>query len=255
MSGFWSKEAVLGAAEETALHGDALAWAGWLVLVAGLLTGVVTAAYATRTWLLVVPTRREVPADVALVSADGGAERGADGDLRPPDVPAPAPVAVEPVAPVPVAMTAPLVLLAIPAAAGGLLLLGPVVPGEVHLSVATGVLAAALSVLGVAAAVLVARRHPDPVDALPPLLRRAFTSGFGVDAATDRVVVRPVAALAKVVVAGDRHVIDAYVRGAAASARLAGAGLRRTQTGVVTGYLSWLAVGAVVVAVAGVGLR
>jgi NADH-quinone oxidoreductase subunit L len=91
MSGFWSKEAVLGAAEETALHGDALAWAGWLVLVAGLLTGVVTAAYATRTWLLVVPTRREVPADVALVSADGGAERGADGDLRPPDVPAPGP--------------------------------------------------------------------------------------------------------------------------------------------------------------------
>ena len=38
-AGFFSKEAVLGAAEETALHhGPVAAWAGWLVLVAGLLT-------------------------------------------------------------------------------------------------------------------------------------------------------------------------------------------------------------------------
>ena len=53
LSGFWSKEAVLGAAEETALHdGPVATWAGWLVLVTGLLTVAVTAAYATRLWLM-----------------------------------------------------------------------------------------------------------------------------------------------------------------------------------------------------------
>ena len=44
---------MLGAAEEAALHeGPVASWAGWLVLVAGLLTVAVTAAYVTRLWLL-----------------------------------------------------------------------------------------------------------------------------------------------------------------------------------------------------------
>ncbi|SCE29726.1 NADH-quinone oxidoreductase subunit L [Streptomyces sp. PalvLS-984] len=53
-AGFFSKEAVLVAAEHTAF-GDrdvAPAAAGWTVLVAGLLAAVLTAAYATRLWLL-----------------------------------------------------------------------------------------------------------------------------------------------------------------------------------------------------------
>ncbi len=52
-AGFFSKEAVLVAAEHTAL-GDrtvAPAGAGWTVLVAGLLTALLTAAYALRLWL------------------------------------------------------------------------------------------------------------------------------------------------------------------------------------------------------------
>jgi len=249
LSGFWSKEAVLGAAEQTAVEGGALAWAGWLVLVTGLVTGLVTAVYATRTWLLVVPASRGV---AVVVSADGATERAADGDLRPPDVQPSPPVAL---APVPVAMTAPLVLLSVPAAAGGLLLLGPVVPGAVHLSGVTGGLAAGLAVLGVAVALVATRQHRDPAHALHPLLHRAFAAGFGFDTASRWVVVRPVSLLARLVAAGDRDVVDAYVRAAATSARWAGAALRRTQTGVTTGYLTWLAVGAVVVAVAGVGLR
>ena len=152
-------------------------------------------------------------------------------------------------------MTGPLVLLSVPAAAGGLLLLGPVVPGAVHLSAVTGGLAAGLSVLGVAFALVAARQQADPVLALHPLLRRAFAAGFGFDTASHWVVVRPVSLLSRGVAAGDREVIDAYVRAAATSARWAGLALRRTQTGVTTGYLTWLAVGAVVVAVAGVGLR
>ena len=253
LSGFWSKEAVLGAAEAAG------GWTGHLVLVTGLVTGLVTAVYATRTWLLVVPGAGSGD-ELALVSAGGVAERAADGDLRPPEVGAAGvgllgPVAVEVVEPVPLAMLAPLLLLAVPASLGGLLLLGPVVPGAVHLSAVTGGLAAGLSLIGVVATALLARTRPDPVLALAPRLRGAMAAGFGVDAATRAVVVRPVRALAGLVAAGDRDVVDAYVRGAAASVRGAGWALRRTQTGGTTGYLTWLAVGAVVVAVAGVGLR
>ena len=129
------------------------------------------------------------------------------------------------------------------------------VPGAVHLSAVTGGLAAGLSLIGVVATALLARARPDPVLALAPRLRGAMAAGFGVDAATRALVVRPVRALAALVAAGDRDVVDAYVRGVAASARGAGWALRRTQTGGTTGYLTWLAVGAVVVAVAGVGLR
>ncbi|WP_415951206.1 NADH-quinone oxidoreductase subunit L, partial [Streptomyces sp. KLOTTS4A1] len=53
-SGFFSKESVLGAAEHTATGHSAFApaAAGWTVLVAGLVTALLTAAYATRLWLL-----------------------------------------------------------------------------------------------------------------------------------------------------------------------------------------------------------
>jgi len=57
-SGFWSKESIAGAAYETATHsGSAKAvlqpppsGIGWLVLIATLLTGFLTAAYCLRTW-------------------------------------------------------------------------------------------------------------------------------------------------------------------------------------------------------------
>ncbi|MGD9483782.1 NADH-quinone oxidoreductase subunit L [Streptomyces sp. TRM70308] len=63
-SGFFSKEAVLGAAEHTAVDPDAgiPALAGWIVLVAGLVTAVLTAAYATRLWLLACRGEAATPA-------------------------------------------------------------------------------------------------------------------------------------------------------------------------------------------------
>ncbi|WP_461030382.1 NADH-quinone oxidoreductase subunit 5 family protein, partial [Streptomyces sparsus] len=53
-AGFFSKEAVLAAAEHAALEPTAAvpAGAGWLVLTAGLATALLTAAYAARLWLL-----------------------------------------------------------------------------------------------------------------------------------------------------------------------------------------------------------
>ncbi|MFD3802318.1 NADH-quinone oxidoreductase subunit L [Streptomyces sp. NPDC058611] len=53
-AGFFSKEAVLVAAEHAATGHSEFApiAAGWLVLVAGVLTALLTAAYATRLWLM-----------------------------------------------------------------------------------------------------------------------------------------------------------------------------------------------------------
>ena len=65
LSGYWSKEAVLGAAEE-GIHG-AQPWTGWLVLVVGLVTALVTAAYCARAWWLVV---RETPAEAHAEMAE-----------------------------------------------------------------------------------------------------------------------------------------------------------------------------------------
>ncbi|GAA3492751.1 NADH-quinone oxidoreductase subunit L [Streptomyces cremeus] len=68
-AGFFSKEAVLVAAEHTALGDSATSpiGAGWIVLIAGLLTALLTAAYATRLWLLAF--RGHGPAAPALPQA------------------------------------------------------------------------------------------------------------------------------------------------------------------------------------------
>jgi NADH-quinone oxidoreductase subunit L len=125
----------------------------------------------------------------------------------------------------------------------------------VHLSAVTGVLAVLLSLAGAAGAVVLARRHGDPVAVIPHGARALLADGFRIDAVHDRLVVRPVRVLARVVTGADRDVVDAYVRGGAALTRGAGRGLRRASTGVATGYLTWVVVGAVLAAVAGVTLR
>jgi NADH-quinone oxidoreductase subunit L len=232
LSGFWSKEAVLGAAETTALDGGvdgagSLAWAGWLVLVVGLITGFVTAAYATRAGLLVVPARTE-------------ASQPASQRERP----------------VPATMSWTLLALGVPTAAAGLVLIGPVVPGAIHLSAVTGALATTLTLAGVVAATAAERSASgDPVLVLPDRLRGWFAGGFGVDAAQRALVVRPTLLSARAVTVGDHDVVDAYPRAGVLLARWAGAALRVTQTGRTSGYLGALAAGAVVVALAGVGLR
>jgi NADH-quinone oxidoreductase subunit L len=289
LSGFWSKEAVLGAAELTALDGGvdgagSLVWAGWLVLVAGIVTGFVTAAYATRAWVLVVPALSEVPVEssgASLVTDDSPSASAL-----------PSPTRRDPLLhlPVPPAMSWTLLALAVPTVLAGLLLLGPVVPGRIHLSSATGALATTAALLGVVAAGAAERlagrravpdRVPaagvpvagapaagapvpvgsaddvrgDPVLVLPARVRAWFAGGFGFDAAYRALVVRPTWKLARGVTVGDHDVVDAYPRAGALLARWVGAVLRLTQTGRVTGYLGVLAAGAIIVAVAGVGLR
>ena len=54
----WFAYAPLGAGTHSA---GVPAWTGWLVLISGLLTAAVTAAYATRTWLVTFFGERRSP--------------------------------------------------------------------------------------------------------------------------------------------------------------------------------------------------
>ncbi|MEU5684908.1 NADH-quinone oxidoreductase subunit L [Streptomyces venezuelae] len=267
-SGFFSKEAVLGAAEHTATgHADAVPTAaGWIVLVAGLLTALLTAAYATRLWLLAFHGR-------GTQAPDHGRQ--------------------------PLAMTAVLWVLAVPSLVFGLAVgtlpdwfdghsLAPTLTTSV---LGTGValvgglvtygawrhttaLAARVPMGAVAATpdgdgarveVEAIATHtpaygdvasaPDPADPgrllLGPLHRHA-AAGFHLDAVYTALFVRPVRAAASLVRFLDREVVETYVRGAGAAPRWLGAAVRRAQTGNVQTYLSALLAGTVVLAVAAV---
>ncbi|MFB8211030.1 NADH-quinone oxidoreductase subunit L [Streptomyces sp. NPDC056010] len=267
-AGFFSKEAVLVAAEHTAL-GDrhvAPAAAGWTVLVAGLLAAVLTAAYATRLWLLAFRGR--------------GAEAPDHGRQ-------------------PAAMTAVLWVLAVPTIALGLSVgvIGDWFDGHRLVpSLTTAVLSTGVGLVG-GLVTYAAWRHttalaarvpmgsvvahpdaepalveieaieartaaygpagdaPDPADPgrllLGPLHRHAAT-GFHLDALYAALFVRPVQAAARLVRFLDREVVETYVRGSATGARWLGTAVRRAQTGNVQTYLSALLAGSLVLAVAAV---
>ncbi|MGW6571002.1 NADH-quinone oxidoreductase subunit 5 family protein [Streptomyces sp. NPDC054945] len=272
-AGFFSKEAVLVAAEHTATgHSDfAPSAAGWLVLVSGLLTALLTAAYATRLWLMAFRGR-------GAAAPDHGKE--------------------------PFAMTGVLWLLAIPSIGFGLAaesISGWFDNGELTPTLVTSVLgtgAAAIGAMltyalwqrasakvalaaaagtraaapaGTPAAVAAAESaaeapevaevthdHPavpagpaaDPGKAFLGPLHRHAAAGFHLDAVYDRLFVRPVRAAASLVRFLDREVVDTYVRGAGTGTQLLGSLVRRAQTGNVQSYLSALLAGAVVLAIA-----
>ncbi|RSN51438.1 NADH-quinone oxidoreductase subunit L [Streptomyces sp. WAC 04229] len=268
-SGFFSKESVLGAAEHVATgHTEhAPGAAGWTVLLAGLITALLTAAYATRLWLLAFHGR--------------GAEAPDHGRQ-------------------PVVMNAVLWALAIPSLAlGGLAfrLLPDWFDGQdLTPTLTTSVLGTGVALTG-GIVTYAAWRHttafaarvplgavaahpegdaarveaeaiashepaygnvasaPDPSDPgrllLGPLHRHA-AAGFHLDAVYTTLFVRPVQAGASLVRFLDREVVDTYVRGAVALPRWLGAAVRRAQTGNVQTYVSALLAGTVVLAVAAV---
>ncbi|MFJ4693616.1 NADH-quinone oxidoreductase subunit L [Streptomyces sp. NPDC088766] len=268
-SGFFSKETVLGAAEHVSTgHTEhAPAAAGWIVLVAGLLTAVLTAAYATRLWLLAfrghgaeAPDHGRQPLTMTVVlwvlaipslALGGFAYRSLpdwfDGrDLAP-------------------TLTTSVLGTGL-ALAGGLLLysawrhttaltarfpLGAVAAhpeGDAGLVEAEAIATHAPAYGDVASA-------PDPADPgrllLGPLHRHAAT-GFHLDALYTTLFVRPVQAAASLVRFLDREVVDTYVRGAGTLPRWLGAAVRRAQTGNVQTYVSALLAGTVVLVVAAV---
>ncbi|WP_121748616.1 NADH-quinone oxidoreductase subunit L [Streptomyces sp. E2N166] len=268
-SGFFSKESVLVAAEHvvTGHTEHAPGAAGWTVLVAGLITALLTAAYATRLWLLAFRGR--------------GAEAPDHGRQ-------------------PVVMNAVLWALAIPSLAlGGLAfrLLPDWFDGQdLTPTLTTSVLGTGVALVG-GIVTYAAWRHttaladrtplgavaahpegdaalveaeaiashkpaygdiayaPDPSDPgrllLGPLHRHAAV-GFHLDAVYTTLFVRPVQAGASLVRFLDREVVDAYVRGAGTLPRWLGTAVRRAQTGNVQTYVSALLAGTVVLTVAAV---
>ncbi|MET8728050.1 NADH-quinone oxidoreductase subunit L [Streptomyces parvus] len=267
-AGFFSKEAVLVAAEHTAL-GDrtvAPAAAGWTILIAGLLAAVLTASYAVRLWLLTFRGRgAEVP--------DHGKQ--------------------------PLAMTSVLWILTVPTIGFGLTagMLGDWFDGHgLTPSLTTAVLSTGVTLVG-GLVTYGAWRHttalaartpigavaahpgaepalveaeamtshtavygtiadaPDPADPgrllLGPLHRHAVT-GFHLDALYTMLFVRPVRAAARLVRFLDREVVDTYVNGTGSVTRLLGAAVRRAQTGNVQTYVSALLAGSLALAIAAV---
>ncbi|CAL9518231.1 NADH-quinone oxidoreductase subunit L [Streptomyces sp. enrichment culture] len=268
-SGFFSKEAVLGVAEHvvTGHTEHAPAAAGWIVLLAGLLTALLTAAYATRLWLL---------------AFRGSGTEAPDHGRQP------------------ITMTTVLWVLAVPSLAfGGFAFraLPDWFDGhDLTPTLTTSVLGTGVALVGgivtyatwrhttayaarvplgaVAAhpeadagqveAEAIASHEPaygdvahaaDPADPgrlLLGRLHRHAAVGFHLDAVYSALFVRPVRAGASLVRFLDREVVDTYVRGAGTLPRWLGAAVRRAQTGNLQTYVSALLAGTVVLAVAAV---
>jgi NADH-quinone oxidoreductase subunit L len=242
LSGFWTKEGVLGAAEEAAAGNAVIApWVGWLVLIAGLVTTALTGAYVVRLWL-----------------------RTFFGEYRGTAVPHDPPWL----------MRWPLLLLAVPAAVGGVLVfwrtdlwltadglhydpladqsLWPLLPGDQDflfsrhvLNPAVTILAVVLTLLGAVAVWWRWRRGQaaDPVPAIP-----LFANSFYLDAVQDALVVRPVTALAGAVRALDVRGVGGLVTGTGRGAF----GLGRTLAGAhargLGGYVTTALAGGVLLA-------
>lgn len=218
-SGFYSKDAILLAVQARA--GESALYAA--LLVVGLLTSALTAFYAGRLFFLVF----------------GGREAVVSG-----------PEARPAVREAPAALTAPLILLAIPAAALGYF--GEdVVAAEEHAGSALPALTAVLALAGLGAAwLLYGRRRPaeDPLEAALGPVHRVLRHGFYLDELYTRLgdlVVRRLAAALHWV---DRKVVDRAVNGTAGTVLAAGQTLRLVQNGWVQRYVLYMA-GGVVLAV------
>jgi NADH-quinone oxidoreductase subunit L len=246
LAGFFSKEAVLGAAEKTAVHheGPAYAWTGWLVLVVGLLTVAVTAAYVTRLWLMTFFDRPRSPVAAHESSA---------------------------------VMRWPLLLLAVPTVLLGLVGLrdewlpdwaatsiqgagtadsspagqSDAAQATLHVGLATSVLSVALAAVGGAAVWLVWRSAPaaDPTADLRQ--RRAFEHAFFVDDLYDRAFVQPVRLATRAVGWADDEVVGEAVRDTGRGTGRLSEWVSRAQGATVQAYLTGLLAG-VLLLVAGV---
>ncbi|MER6268971.1 NADH-quinone oxidoreductase subunit L [Streptomyces sp. NPDC001797] len=266
-SGFFSKESVLGAAEHVATgHTEnAPGSAGWIVLVAGLATALLTAAYATRLWLLTFRGRGAEAADhgrqplsmtvvlwvlaVPSLAFGGFAYRSLPGWF---DGRALTPTLTTSVLGTGLALVGGLVTYGAWQRTGTRAARTPLGAVAAHPEGDAGLVEAEAIATHKPAFGDVAYA-PDPADPgrllLGPLHRHA-AEGFHLDAVYGALFVRPVLAAASLVQFLDHEVVDTYVRGAGALPRLLGAAVRRTQTGNVQTYVSALLAGTVVLVVA-----
>jgi NADH-quinone oxidoreductase subunit L len=268
--GFVSKEYVLGAAFDNVTElGQA---AGWIVLVAFGVTIVLTAAYCTRAWIVLTHLRPEEEAirqatieasrqveEVTLVEIFTEAANRAASDSPPPPPPPPPPV-VEVAgghghSDIFAGARGSIGVLAFLTVVGGLIIFTPLVAVEPHI---VWYLALSSLLLILLAWVVVGRMAAmnasgDAADLLGVRRIALFDKDLGADGIYVAVV-SPVFKLARVVVAADRQVIDAYVRGTVVVTRWAGVASERAHTREPSSYLVWLLLGLVAVGVSGVTL-
>ncbi|WP_243717639.1 NADH-quinone oxidoreductase subunit L [Actinomadura sp. KC345] len=252
LSGWFSKDSVIEAAQHSALHGgEPLAdgrprlalvpgsaldggtlpsltrselaavyslpgWVAWLIYLGLLLTVALTAAYATRAWLMTF----------------FGEPRGSY-EIREPSR----------------FMSWTVAALAVPAAILGFFGLGA---EELRPHAGPALLSVLLLAAGAGAAFLLWNRDPalDPARALGPV-RPLFARAFFVDELYERTIVRPVQAAARHIVILDRRRVDAAVTGTGRASARFGEMLRVPQNGNAQSYLTGLLAGVVVI-VAGV---
>ena len=219
LSGFYSKEAVLTTIENAAVEHH---WGvAWFVMVCALLTTVFTGLYAGRA-LAIVCGGLPVPGSTHHVARE---------------------------------MNWPLVALAVPTVGLGLLYYAQPPGLAVTIGVQTALVGLLLSLVGLGWGLTGLRLESrDIADILPVGLRGFLCDGYRFDDLQNWLVVRPVIALARATVIGDRDVVDAYVRATPAGSRWAGILLRKAQTGLATGYATWIVLGVVIAGVAGVVL-
>ena len=211
-AGFFSKDAIVSAAEHAATGEGAPVGAGigWIVLLGLFLTVLLTAAYATRAWLRTFfGAAREVPE-------------------------------------APPIMTVPLMALAVPAL---LLGFGGLWWAELRPEWGSAVLSAVLAGIGVIVAYVAWRADPvrDPADRLGAL-RPVFSSAMRSDDLYERTVAPAVTTLAAGVVATDDHVVARTVTGTGRGAGRLGGVLRLTQNGNPQFYLTGLLAGVLLIA-------
>ena len=243
LGGFWSKESVLTVAEQAASDGR---WTGWLVYLSALVTTLVTGLYAGRAWAMVA--LNPPPAERSATEQPAPGQPAPDQPAAEPDL--------DDIPWVPVAMIVPLLVLAVPTLLIGLLLIDPptAIEGS-HVSLATALTGSLLALAGFGWAASAPRLGAvDPADVIPARSRAWLRDGYRLDDVQLLLVVRPVQALARVVGVADRDVVDGYVRGSARLAEWTGLAASRLQTGLATGYLLWVTVGAVLAGAAGVVL-
>ncbi|WP_207400497.1 NADH-quinone oxidoreductase subunit 5 family protein [Actinomadura roseirufa] len=247
LSGWFSKDSIIEAAQHSALHGgiyervpasassartpvlrvvydqqltrvDLPVGVAWIVYLGLLLTAALTAAYATRTWLMTF----------------FGEPRGTYEVREPSRM-----------------MSWTVAVLAVPAAGLGFFGLAA---EELRPRPGSALLGVLLAALGAGAAYLIWNRDPaaDPARALGPA-QKVFARAFYVDELYAATVARPVQALARYVVLVDARGVDAAVVGAGRGARRLGGLLRAPHNGNPQTYLTGLLAGVVVI-VAGVVL-
>ncbi|MDQ6715319.1 MAG: NADH-quinone oxidoreductase subunit L [Actinomycetota bacterium] len=239
--GFFSKESVLSAAEESLSGHDA--GLAWFVLLALLLTIALTAAYATRAWLLLATERAGglAQAEAEEGQAESTQEAAPAGDEHA--------TAAHRSRPVTVAAAVTVCVLAVLTVVGGLLLV-PIGRG-IHIGFGLAVVSVVLVVAVFFGVRALAAGGRDPAARLGPAIGDLSDRGFRVDAAYVGLG-RVVTAVARLVVRLDRHVVDAYPRGAASVTSLAGRAGERAHRGTPSAGLLAVVVGVVLVAVAGV---